>query len=540
MTPAPPDPVLWSAVSRALQDRRAPGGNGATVAQVVSTLARGEASSLPAEAQAEALLEAGNALLAARAFDLAAGAFRYGTECAPRDPRLHNGLGVALAYSRRHPRAADAFKRARELAPNWLKPWINEAEERALLDDNDGAERLWNEVARRAPDDPRPRIGLAMAIGQRGDLERASELARAAAAAEPGNPRAWQVVGLLAQWSWRHDEALAAFRRMQALAPSNTRAWSGIGAAHLANGDWAEGFAALERRRHGRYSAETPLPGVPAWTGEALAGTLVAHTSQGFGDMLMHARFLAALRGRVARIVVLLDGYGTALARTFGTIAGVDRVIVDARELASETVAASTSLTSLAFHAGAEPPFEAQRIPYLRASEASRDRFAQLGATRSLRVGVAWSVSVRDEVPFVPRLKSVPASVVARWMDAIPDIEWHSLQPGEAGDPAAHGLDPARLRYHGSELVDFDATAALTERMDLVISADTSVAHLAGALGRPVWLVDRANCCWRYRLGPSETPWYPSMRIFRQSRMRDWSGPADAVERALGALHGGR
>ena len=502
--------------------------------QFASALARGLAPTLPAAAEADALLAIGNAMMSARRADLADGVFAFALRCAPHDPRLHNGYGVVCANTLRHPQAADAFARARELAPNWLKPVVNEAEERTLLDELDRSEALWRDAERLAPHDARSIAGRAMAMGQRGDLEPALELARAAVAADPRSPRAWQVLGQVCEWAWRHDEALDAFRRMEALVPGNPRAWAGIGAALLSTGRWTEGFSALEHRRFGRHASSTRLAAVPAWTGDPVAGTLVLHADQGYGDMLMQARFLDAVRARAGRIVVLLDGYGTRLARTFEAFAAVDRVVVDERALDGEAPAAVASLTSLAHFAGALPPFESWRVPYVRPGDASRRAFARLDASGARpRVGVAWSVAARDEVPYVPRLKSIPPALVARWIEATARVEWHSIQPGDAGDPVRHGLDPARLVAHGHELPDFDATAALLERMDLIVSADTAVAHLAGALGRPVWLVDRANADWRFRPSAEATPWYPTMRIFRQSRMRDWSAPAREVERAL-------
>lgn len=529
-----PDAALWRDVASVLARQPVSGRAAGAAPQLADALARGLEPALPAVEEADALLAIGNAMRSARRADLADGVFACAVRRAPHDPRLHNGWGVVCATTLRHPQAAGAFARARELAPNWLVPLVNEAEERTLLDEVDRSEALWRDAMRLAPDDPRPIAGLAMAIGQRGELDPALELARSAAAADPRNPRAWQVLGQLCEWAWRHDEALDAFRRMQALVPDSARAWAGIGAALLATGRWEEGFAALEHRRHGCHAPATRLPGVAVWTGEPLAGTLVLHADQGYGDMLMQARFIASIRPRVGRVVVLLEGYGASLTRTFEAVAGVDRVLVEDRALVDEAPAAVASLTSLAHHARATPPFDAHRIPYLRASEASRRAFDTLEASGPRpRVGVAWSVAARDEVPFVPRQKSLPPSIVAGWIAATPQVEWHSIQPGDAGDPALHGLDPGRVVSHATELRDFDATAALVERLDLVVSADTAVAHLAGALGKPVWLVDRANADWRFRPSAESTPWYPTMRIFRQQKMRDWSHPALAVERAL-------
>lgn len=530
MTRPPIDAALWSAVAAVLAQRPPSTAGAAPATALAQALAQGRATALPAQAEADALLAIGNAMLAARRADLADGVLGYAIRRAPHDPRLHNALGVTYAHSLRHRQAADAFARARELAPNWTKPLVNEAEVRGLLDDNDAAERLWQELARRAPGDARAAVGLAAVLGQRGDPAAAYDLATKAVAADPSNPHAWQVVGWNAQWAWKHEDALTAFERMRELAPRSVTVWLGIGSALLSLGRWQEGFEALEHRRYGVHSAPR-FADVRTWDGSALDGTLVAHADQGYGDMIMQARYLADIRARVKRLVLLLDGYGAALAPLLARVDGVDRVAVRAEELASEEIAACTSLTSLLFHARATPPFATGRIPYVSPSEAQRARFAALASSPRPRIGVAWSVASREEVPFVTIHKSVPASIVADWMRATPDADWHAMQPGVDGDPSRHGLDATRLCYHGAELVDFDATAALASTMDLVVTADTSVAHLAGALGRPVWLVERANGCWRWRVEPHD--WYPSIRVFRQQRMRDWTGAAREVGSAL-------
>ena len=137
-------------------------------------------------------------------------------------------------------------------------------------------------------------------------------------------------------------------------------------------------------------------------------------------------------------------------------------------------------------------------------------------------MGLAWSVLARDVHGFVTRHKSVPASVFAPVL-AAPDTSLFTLQPGPAGDPLAFGVDAPRIVDMRTAIGDFADTAALIDTLDLVISADTAVAHVAGALGKPVWLLDRFNSCWRWRLAAGKSPWYPTMRIFRQHRFGDWN-----------------
>ncbi len=124
----------------------------------------------------------------------------------------------------------------------------------------------------------------------------------------------------------------------------------------------------------------------------------------------------------------------------------------------------------------------------------------RLGARTGPRVGIAWSVAARDAHAYVARHKSVPADVLRPLLDS-PGVTFHTLQPGPAGAPSAFGDEAREIVDLTPHIGDFADTAALVDAMDLVIAPDTAVAHLAGALGKPVWLLDRFNCCWRWRLG---------------------------------------
>jgi hypothetical protein len=171
---------------------------------------------------------------------------------------------------------------------------------------------------------------------------------------------------------------------------------------------------------------------------------------------------------------------------------------------------------------------------YLAAPQDRRAAWrARLQDVARPRVGLAWSVFARSDYGYVTRHKSIPPAALAPLLD-VPDVRFVTLQPGAAGDPAALSGARAPIVDRRAEIRDFGDTAALIVELDLVIAPDTAVAHVAGALGVPVWLLDRYNSCWRWRHpGGERTPWYDSMRIFRQARFGDWTAP---VERAAAAL----
>jgi len=148
------------------------------------------------------------------------------------------------------------------------------------------------------------------------------------------------------------------------------------------------------------------------------------------------------------------------------------------------------------------------------------------------RIGLAWSVRARDDHAYVARQRMLDRDHLHPLLD-VGGVTFVSLQPGAAGDPSALGARGERVVDMGRSIADFGDTAALIEALDLVISTDTAVVHVAGALGKPVWMLDRFASCWRWRLATSGSPWYPTLRIFRQRRFGDWEDP---VQRAAAAL----
>jgi hypothetical protein len=228
----------------------------------------------------------------------------------------------------------------------------------------------------------------------------------------------------------------------------------------------------------------------------------------------------------------MLDGYWRPLAPLLATLAGVDAIVTDDVGLQAESPLARVSALSLAHIAGAE--LDALPVPpYLAAPDDRRERWRALVAARPApRVGIAWSVFARDDHGYVTRHKSIPPHALAPLLDR-EGVTFFSLQPGSAGDPATLGAHAPRVVASGADIRDFGDTAALIDAVDLVISVDTAVAHVAGALGKPVWLLERFHGCWRWRIDAEASPWYPSLRMFRQARFGDWSS---AVARASLAL----
>jgi hypothetical protein len=247
-------------------------------------------------------------------------------------------------------------------------------------------------------------------------------------------------------------------------------------------------------------------------------------------------RFLPRLRGRVQRVVLWLDDYWRPLAPLLASLEGIDAIVAGAEFPAGEKPLARCSVLSLP-HLARATPDRVWQGAYLAAPADRTDAWRRrVDATANLRVGLAWSVHARDDHGYVTRHKSIAPEALAPLLD-VEGVAFHSLQPPPDGDAAAFGKRASRVVPTGPAIGDFGDTAALIDNLDLVITPDTAVAHVAGALGKPVWLLERFHGCWRWRLEAEASPWYPTLRIFRQARFNDWH---DAIASATTALAAAR
>ena len=249
---------------------------------------------------------------------------------------------------------------------------------------------------------------------------------------------------------------------------------------------------------------------------------------QGLGDVVQFARFVPAARERVGELVFVVDGYWRTLAPLLASLAGVDHLLKDAVavEALERSPAARTSVLSLAYLLDVVPDRLPGPIPYLAAPADRVGTWApRVAALPGLKVGLAWSALHRGDHGYLTRHKSVPVAALAPLV-ARSGASFVSLQPGAAGDRTPLGALADRIADWTPEFRDFGDTAAIIAALDLVITTDTAVAHVAGALGKPVWLLDRYNACWRWRLDPVRSPWYPTLTIFRQDAFLDWSRTA--------------
>jgi hypothetical protein len=275
------------------------------------------------------------------------------------------------------------------------------------------------------------------------------------------------------------------------------------------------------------------------WDGRAGDGRRVLlHAEQGFGDTLQLIRYAAMVAARGAQVIVECQ---PPLKMLFKRIEGNWEVV--GRGEALPSFDAHCPLMSLPYVFGTRVETIPTAVPYLTASPAKVERWRERlrevddggvsgsGQRPRLKVGLVWAGGNRPEHPDFNRIDLVRSLSLNRFapFSEISGVAFVSLQKGPAGAQAASPPRGLMLFDWTGELEDFDDTAALVEALDLIITVDTAVAHLAGALGKPTWLVHRFATCWRWGLEGENAPWYPTMRIFRQAEPGDWDSVIQRV-----------
>ncbi len=454
----------------------------------------------------------------------------------PRHADAHHRLGMAFERAGDRTNAIRSYERVLALAPGHADAAAALGNVRNRRGDTVPAREAFARALASDPAHLGAKTGLAFAAAIDGDLDGARATLEAMASAQPAGAAFWNALGKLRAWSGALEAAEDAYRRAVEHDPSDVDARIGVAAALLGRGAYEAGFRALEERPDGRFGEARRFARLPVWSGRPLHGPLLVHCEGSLSDTVQFARFLADARARATELALVADGYWSPLAPLLATAAGVDHVLKDAARVdALRTLpVARAGIQSLPFHLAVAPASLPAHMPYLSAprdrAEVWRARLASLPAPR---VGLAWNA--RGDRGALARHKSVPPPALAPVV-ATPGLAFVSLQVGAMGDPAGFGALASRVADFSRDIRDFGDTAAIIAALDLVVSVDTSVAHVAGAMGKPVWLLDRFHASWRWRLVPGHSPWYPSLRIFRQHRFLDWSRALAAVAAALSAF----
>jgi tetratricopeptide (TPR) repeat protein len=373
---------------------------------------------------------------------------------------------------------------------------------------------------------PQANLNYAAIARDQGALERAIQHYERHTAEHPQDALAFNDLGNSYRELGRNAEALAAFDRALALAPDLAQAHFSRSFVLLLLGRFREGWAEFEWRwRIPAFNEPMRRFSSPMWRGERLdAGVLLLHAEQGLGDTLQFVRFAPLATARCASVVLECQQELVDLLQ--GT-PGVQRVLARG-ELPPESVA-HTPLMSLPDIFGttlADIPWGG---PYVYANPEKALAWRVALAAQGLCVGLVWAGRPQQ---WDDRKRSILLEALAP-LARVQGVTFYSLQVGAAAVQAAMPPAGMRLVDVADRIVDFADTAAIVANLDLVITVDTSVAHLAGAMGVPVWVLVPYAPDWRYLLERDDNPWYPSMRVFRQPRDGDWPGAIEQIADAL-------
>ena len=423
--------------------------------------------------------------------DQAAGLFTQAIKQAPAIAELHWNLGSVLRTAGRTDDALASFRKALRLKP-----------------DSVDMHRKLGDVLR---DLGRPEEAL-------GRYQKAIQL-------KPQDAEAHHNLALAHKTLGRTKIALEGFYESVRLAPNHPQAHYNLGIMLLLAGRLEEGWREYEWRwRMPTFKRRDCVQ--PVWGGEPLQGrTLLIHAEQGFGDTIQFCRFVPPL----ARDNDIILQVPQPVMRLLSRPENMGRLIPPGKETPPFDLYCSLmSLPALLDISSADLP---AATPYLAADPAEVARWRQrLAGYAGLHVGLAWAGSVACAAD---EQRSMTLDQLAG-LAGLPAVTFVSLQKGRDG--ASDGAPMPGMLDWTEELDDFADTAGLIGALDLVISVDTAVVHLAGALGKPVWLLNRFDPCWRWQLEREDSPWYPTLRQFRQSRMGDWDDVIGRVRTALAAL----
>ncbi len=450
--------------------------------------------------------------------------FEIAHRAAPASVLAASNLGAALRALDRHAEALPLLESVVAQEPRHVMALCNLGAVYLDLGRTGDALACFDRAVTSDPRAAEAHTNRACALCDMGRYPDAVPAAQRALSLAPGMPTALSVLGRALGELGMAEQAIAACRDAIARQPSNSEAHWNLALPLLRTGQYAEGWREFEWRFEAQRRRLRPTPnGLPRWKGEPLAGrTLLVYWEQGFGDSIHFARYIPLLASQGARILLQVQ---TPLTRLFERLDGVAEFVDrDATGVRADFQVAMMSLPCLFGTTLATVP---NTIPYLHAPAGASPLLPPSAGRR--RIGLAWSGSPAQANN---RFRSVPLAELAPLL-ALPEIDWVSLQVGATAAELATTPASSRLIDITPKLADFADTAALMQELDLIITIDTSVAHLAGALGRPVWLMLSHTCCWRYLLDRSDSPWYPTARLFRQPSRGDWASVVSTVRAAL-------
>jgi len=409
----------------------------------------------------------------------------------PSNAEVQNNLGLVLYNKGRFDEALSYFKKAVQLNAFYSDAYLN----------------------------------LGSSVFQKGLLDEAEEYYRKALQFNPKHIDACNSLGVVLLTAGKYQDALHFLRKAVSLQPDSPPAHFYLSCVLLLLGDFKNGWKEYFWR-WGMEQFKIPDWPQPIWDGWDFTGkTLFIHIEQGFGDMIQIVRYLPLVAKRGGKVILQCQ---KELLPLIQNVEGVEHIITQDESLPSFDIHCPLMCLPMIFDTdlGTIPA----KIPYIRADDLLVKQWREkMGGSSSVKVGLIWQgnpVHKNDRERSIVFEKLAPLAEIS-------GVSFYSLQKGTGSEQARSPLGSLKLIDFMDEVRDFSDTAALVENFDLVISVDTSVAHLAGAMGKAVWTLIQYSPDWRWMLDREDSPWYPTMRLFRQPVFGDWDSVIKRIEGEL-------
>ncbi len=475
----------------------------------------------------DAHLNRGNALRELKRFGEALLSYDRAVELGLDNPVVHNNRGIVLKGLGRFDEAIASYDRAIALRPDYAASHNNRGVALRALGRYEEALESYDRAVEFKADYADAVTNRANTLRELNRFEEALAYCDRAINMQPDHADAHNNRGIALHGLRRFDESIESYQEAISLRPDLASAHVNLALCQLIIGDFERGFRGYERRwKNDDFPSPRRNFSQPLWLGrEDISGrTILLHAEQGLGDTIQFCRYAALVADTGARVALEVHA---PLKFLLADLKGIDRIVAKGEALPDFDVHCPLLSLPLAFETRLDTIPAA--VPYITPSPSAAAAWDEmLGPRTGPRVGLVWS---GNAIFKNDHNRTIGLAALRPLLK--PDISFVSLQKDIRDDDRLVLEELAMIRHFGDDLLDFSDTAALTSLMDLVISVDTSVAHLAGAMGVPTWVLLPEIPDWRWLLNRDDSPWYPSVRLFRQRTQGDWAPVIDDIAQAL-------
>jgi len=449
-------------------------------------------------------------------------------EIQPDNSKVTHFLGIICYRLNNYDLAIECFKKTVQLNPNFTEAYNNLGTSLQEKGQFDEAISFHQKAIQLNPNFTEAYNNLGTSLQEKGQFDEAISFYQKATQLDPNFSDAYTNMGKAFQEQGQIDKALLCYQKAVQLSPSNADAHWNMAYASLLLGNFKQGWKEYEWRfRTTKKISLCRNFQQPLWDGANIRGlTILLYNEQGFGDNIQFIRYAPLVAQRGAKVIVESQ---KELMSLIINVEGIQQVVVQGGELPEFDIHCPLLSLPLVFDTTLENI--PSKVPYIRVDSVLVKKWQDKIANNipKFKIGLVWAGNPKF------RFKSCSLGFFSP-LAKLDNVVFYSLQKGEAAEQARNPPQGFKLVDYTEEINDFSDTAAFIEELDLIISVDTAVAHLAGALGKPVWTLIPFAPDWRWLLNREDSPWYPTMRLFRQTCQGDWESVKILIENELTIL----